>query len=372
MSSGEKTEEATPRQLEKARERGEVSQSRDLTGAVLLATATGVIANTADSAADAFALLGRTAFAASGPGPIHNSTLVTLFGSAMVQALTALMPLLGGLLVMALAIPFLQVGALLSFQPLAPKFSKINPISGFKRMFGSLSPYIELVKSALKVVVVAVIFYNTLRDDMRNLLLLGTQPPDVIARHTLSVGGLALTRTAVFFLFIGGIDFMYQKWQYKKGLRMSKEDIKQEYKEQEGDPHNKAHRKALHEELSQESMLNHARKADVMVTNPEHIACALRYDPDEENAPRLLAKGKGYLAARLREIAKEEDIPIVRDVSLAHAIYAMELESEIPEELFDAVAELLKWVETVLKAQGETPTWLKPPKEPGEEGEDAG
>jgi flagellar biosynthetic protein FlhB len=370
MSSGERTEEATPRRLEKARERGEVSQSRDLTGAALLAAAAGVLANQVDAATTTFSALGRMAFEAAGSRELSGQVLLTMFGTAVLEGGKCLLPLFGTLFVLAVFIPHLQVGPLLSFGPITPKFSKLNPISGVKRMLFSLPAYVELLKSALKITVVAVIFWQVINGQIRNILMLSTQPPSVSAQEALSVGGRALTRTAIFFLFIAGLDAIYQRWQYRKGLRMTKEEVKQEYKEQEGDPEHKAHRKRLHEEISSESMLNQARRANAVVTNPEHLACAIRYDPDQEDAPRLLAKGKSFMAQRIREIAKEEDIQIVRDVSLAHALYALELDTQVPEELFDAVAEVLKWVEAVLKAQGETAPWNKPAEPKGEGVED--
>ncbi len=361
--AGEKTEEATPKRLEKSREKGEVFQSRDLTGAVLLACATAVIAGQIDEVGITYPAMARTIFAAAGSGNISNNALLTLFGTAVLEGAKSLVPLLGVVFLASLVMPFLQVGPLLSFSPLMPKFSKLDPIKGIKNKLFSLNAYIELLKTTVKLIVIAVIFWKTIMADMRNVLLLSTQEPTISAGVALSIGGHALTRTVVVFFAFGALDYMYQRWQYHKNMRMSKEEIKQEYKESEGDPHHKAHRKRAHEELSSESMMEHARKADVMVTNPEHLACALRYDPNEEGAPRLLAKGRDYVAARLREIAREEDIPITRDISLAHALYALELDREIPEELFDAAAEVLKWVEAVLKAEGEVAPWLLPPKE---------
>jgi flagellar biosynthetic protein FlhB len=297
--------------------------------------------------------------------------MLNTFGTVFVEGAKTLLPLFGTLFVLALLVPFLQVGPLLSGGPLTPKFSKLNPIAGLKRSLFSLRAYVELLKSAVKITVVAVIFWKAVSGDLRNVLMFSTQPPSIAAQHTVSIAGKALTRSAVFFLFIAALDALYQRWQYHKGLRMSKEEVKQEYKEQEGDPEHKAHRKRLHEEITSESMLNQARRANAVVTNPEHLACALRYDPDQEEAPRLLAKGKSFMAQRIREIAKEEDIPIVRDVSLAHALFALELDTQIPEELFDSVAEVLKWVEAVLKAEGAAPPWAKPARGPEDADGDA-
>jgi flagellar biosynthetic protein FlhB len=258
----------------------------------------------------------------------------------------------------ALVIPFAQVGPLLSFQTLQPKLSKFNPANGFKRMFFSIQAYVELLKSALKVIVVGIIVYQTIKGELPTILRLAGQDPEFIARQVLRIGGKALTRAALFYLGVAVLDFFYQRWQYGKNLMMTREQVKQEYKEQEGNPEAKSHRKQLHQEILTQSMLHKVRKASVVVTNPDHIACALRYDPNEEDAPRLLGKGMGYLAEKIKEIAREEDIPILRDVTLAHALHKLEEDDQVPEELFDAVAEVLKWVEIVMKAQGETPPWL--------------
>ena len=364
--SGEKTEEATPRQLEKARERGEVSQSKDLTSAILLAVGFGVISATMDTAASRFKAVATTALTnAASPG-VSNDLLFKTLGAVAIEAAKALLPLFAAMMAIAALVPFLQVGALLTFEPFQPKLEKLNPLPGFKRMFLSGSTYIELLKSTIKVVIVGFVCWKVISSEMRDVILSGDKDIAEIAARTVTIAGKCITRVVLVFMLLSVLDFFYQRWQYGKKLRMSREEIKQEFKEQEGDPHHKAERKQLHAEMAQESMLHQVRKADVIVTNTTHIACALRYNPTSEDAPRLLGKGKGYLAERIREIAREEDIPIVRDVSLAHALHEMDLDTQIPEELFDAVAEVLRWVEAVLKSQGETPTWMQPPPEPQE------
>jgi len=366
-SSQEKTEEASPRQLEKARERGEVWQSKDLTASLVLAMAALTLSSLVEKGASDFSALTAAVCQIGQEGAIPSNQLISTFGSFAARAAVDVLPLLAVVFAVGAFIPFLQVGPLLVLEPMQPKIEKFNPAQGLKRMFGSMSSYIELGKSALKLAVVAAIFWQVISSEMRNLLMLSTEPPRVVAYHAMRIAGKGLTRSILFFLFLGVLDVFYQWWNYRRKMRTTREQLKQEYKEQEGDPHHKAHRKRMHEELGRQSMLNRVRKADVIVTNPDHIACALRYDPDSEDAPRMLGKGTGYLAEMIKEIAKEEDIPVVRDISLAHALYQMEEEDQIPEELFDAVAEVLKWVETVLRSQGEVPAWLGPPKEKEEE-----
>ena len=289
-----------------------------------------------------------------------------MLGTSLGDAVLALLPVFGVVFLFAVISPLVQIGPLISLEAMQPKLNKLNPIEGMKRWF-KIQVLIELAKSSVKVSVVGVIAYSIVKDEVRNIIMMSTQPPMVIAQFTMSVIWRIVIRCIVFFAILAVLDFFFQKWQYKKNLRMSKQEVKQEYKEQEGDPQHKSERKRLHEEISQGNMMQEVRKADVIVTNPTHIACALRYDPDDEDAPRLLGKGQGHIAEMIKKIAQEEDIPVVRDVSLAHALYEMELNQEVPEELFDAVAEVLKWVEAVMKAQGETPKWLQEPaKKPGE------
>lgn len=364
--SGEKTEEATARQKQKARERGEVAKSKDLTGSVLLAVAALVLASQIEGAAGQIGAFARAVFAGAGTADLSRGPILSVLGQAALQAGVVLLPLMAAIFAVAAFVPFLQVGALMTLDPLKPKLTKFNPATGIKRMFFSVQAYVELLKSAAKIIVVGFIFYQVIRGELPTILRLGTQPPEVIARQALRIAGKGLTRAVLFYMGIAVLDFFYQRWQHGKNLRMTREQVKQEYKEQEGNPESKSHRKQLHQEILTQSMLHKARKANVIVTNPDHIACALRYDPGSEDSPRLLGKGTGYLAEKLKEIAREEDIPVVRDISLAHALYELEEEDQIPEELFDAVAEVLKWVEVVLRARGEVPVWLEPRAE-GEE-----
>jgi len=365
--SGEKTEEATPRQLQKARERGEVSQSKDLTSAILLAVGFGVIGFTMDAAGPRFKAAAVSAFTNAASPDVSNDVLFRTLAAVSLEAAQALLPLFAAMFAFALFVPFLQVGALLTLDPLTPKLDKFNPVNGIKRMFFSMQTYVELLKSSVKIFVVGFICWKVVSGELRNVILSSDRGAAEIAARTSAIAGKCLTRVVLFFLLMAIIDFFYQRWQYNKKLRMSREEVKQEYKEQEGDPHHKAERHRQHQQLATQAMLHKVRKADVIVTNPDHIACALRYDPGSEDSPRLLGKGKGYLAEKIKEIAKEEDLPVVRDISLAHALYEMEEDEQIPEELFEAVAEVLRWVEQVLKAQGEMPTWLQP--QPPKEGE---
>jgi len=364
MASGDKTEEATPQQLKKARERGEVSQSKELTGAMVLAAGFMVLSSQMDIVGATFKNVLRGCFTIAVTRELSPGLLLEILGRSVLTGLLSVSGAIIGMTVMAFFIPFLQVGALITFEPLMPQMKRVNPLSGFKRIFLSKNTYIELLKGIVKITIVGWLCWGVISGELRNVVFLSTQPPPVIAHLTSNMVAAVVKRVLMCFLGLAVLDVFWQKHNYKQQYKMSKEEVKQEYKEQEGDPQHKAHRNRLHQELASENMLQQARKANVIVTNPDHIACALRYDPDEEEAPRLLAKGQGWMAEKIKEIAREEDIPIVRDVSLAHALYQMDLDEQIPEELFDAVSEVLKWVEVLAKSEGKTPAWRKPRQEP--------
>lgn len=368
-TSQEKTEQATPRQLERARERGEVARSQDLTAAAVLAMALGLIGWRSGEIAAAFRDMMRSAFTTATRADLTPGALVNSLGELTMRGIVVLLPLVAVLIALSLLIPFLQIGSVFTFEPLKPKLSKLNPLAGLKRMFFSLSTYVELLKAAAKVAVIVFIVWAVIQDELATILMLPTVPLDAMVKLGFGIVGRCVLYILLFYIAIAVVDLFYQRWQYQKNLRMTKQQVKEEYKEQEGDPHHKHARKRMHQEILDQKMIRAAEEAHVIVTNPTHLAAALRYDPAQEGAPRLVAKGEGWIAEEIRRIAKRKDIPIVRDVSLAHALNELEVDTEVPQELYDAVAELLKWVETLAISHGEVPPWLaEPEQDAGEEG----
>jgi flagellar biosynthetic protein FlhB len=240
-------------------------------------------------------------------------------------------------------IDFLLVGPLFSMDVIAPKFEKLNPIDGLKNLVGK-KQLIEMVKSMFKLLVTGYVVYGVVRDSMG--LVVATIHGDV--NVTMMVMGELVSRVVkkVVLLFVAFaiFDVWWQRTSYMKDQMMSKEDVKKEYKESEGDPHHKAKRKEMAMELLEGAQMEAVAEADVIVTNPDHMAVALKYDQAKDGAPRVVCKGIDARAEKMRELAKAEDVPMMRNVPLAHALYRVDVNQEVPEELYDAVAEVLNFV----------------------------
>lgn len=366
-TSQEKTEEATPRQLRKARERGQVAKSAELSSAAVLATGIGMIAAQAAVIGDHFRDLTHLALRTAARPDLNPNIVIGSLGKLAGIAMQAIMPMIIAMAAVALFVSFMQVGALLTLEPLKPSLQKLNVLAGLKKMFFSGRTYIELLKAIVKIAVISLMSWNAIKSELPVLLQLGRLPVQDACLQSLRIISRCSWQIIMFFAAIAVLDFFYQRWQHGKELRMSRQQVREEYKEQEGDPHNKHQRQRMHHEIVNSVMIAQTEKADVVVTNPTHIACALRYDPKKEGAPRLIAKGTGWVAQQIKEIAAEKDIPVVRDISLARALNELELETLVPEELYDAVAELLKWIEIVAAAEGRTPAWTQPAEAPDAE-----
>ncbi|PTQ77185.1 flagellar biosynthetic protein FlhB [Nitrosomonas oligotropha] len=340
----ERTEEATPKRIEKAREEGQVARSLELTTfTVLLASSAGILFM-GSGMMDKLLKLMKAGMQLDRELAFQPDLMVNRMYELAFEALIAIAPLLFLLLVVAFFAPMSLSGWMFSTKALMPKFDRIDPIKGIGRIF-SVHSLIELVKAILKTIVIGgvaalVIWYNK-----ESVMMLLTLPID-----------LGISRTGEFlmmsFLLIVGamilvvvIDVPYKIWEHAKQLRMTKEEIRKEYKESEGDPFIKARIRGLQREAARRRMMAEVPKADVIVTNPTHYAVALRYQGNSMRAPKVIAKGVHLLAARIREVAEEHRIPILEAPPLARALYHhAELESEIPEKLYTAVAEVLAYV----------------------------
>ncbi|MEX2215507.1 MAG: flagellar biosynthesis protein FlhB [Phycisphaeraceae bacterium] len=358
-TSGDKTEDATPKQLRKAREKGQVARSAEMTAAAVLIAGVGMFVSQAGVIADAFQAIFRTTIATAVREDLTPLMMIDTLGTMAGLGFAAITPVIVIMAAAGLFIAFIQVGALLTFEPLKPKLEKLNIFAGMKRLFFSMNTYIELLKGILKITVIGLLCWNVIRSELEVLLQLGKLDLVTASGQTLRIVMRCVWQILLFFVAVAVLDFLYQKWKHAKDHRMTKQQVKDEYKEQEGDPHNKAQRERMHREISQQVMVAQTEKADVIVTNPEHLACALRYDPENEGAPRLVAKGEGHVAQQIKQIGKEKGIPVLRDVSLARALYELNVDTQIPEELYDAVAEVLKWVEMVAASEGREVPWLK-------------
>lgn len=340
----EKTEPASQRRLEKAREEGQVPNSREL--ATFLVTITGVAGmsalagwmwpRSADLLRDGLTIDRRAIF--------DPAAMFALLIERSTDALLMLAPLFIALMLAAFVSPFLMAGWNFAPKALEPKFSKLNPAAGLKRMFSSTAA-VELGKSIGKATLVGSVAAWVVMRDHEKLFALFGAPIDVALGAT---GDLIMTATLLLvagMALIVAIDVPFQLWHYHSELKMTKEEARQEFKEQEGDPHVKGRIRQQQREMARSRMMANVPKADVVVTNPTHYSVALRYDPTRGGAPRVVAKGAGEVALRIRTVASEHGVPLVEAPPLARALHKhCELEQEVPARLFRAVAEVLAYV----------------------------
>ncbi len=265
--------------------------------------------------------------------------------SAMLFYLKVLAPFFIVLVIVALAVGFGQVGVRLSPKALMPKFSKLNPLTGFKSKFFSVEPVIEAIKSIIKVVFVGMISYWLLSDLILNSVnLVRLTIPEIMNYMTENVSTFLWQISAVY-LVLAAADFVYQKHKFKEDMKMTKQEVKEENKNMEGDPHTKGRIKSKQMEMAQRRMMADVPTADVVITNPTHFAVALKYEMGSNGAPTVVAKGADRVAQKIKEIARENDVPIHENVMLARALYkSCEVGDEIPSALFKAVAEVLAYV----------------------------
>jgi len=347
---GDKTEEPSQKKLDDARKEGNVWKSKDLSGVVAFAIAMGVVKSTWGD----FEAKVKHLFFFSIEHLSHPRDISLAASEMMMLALTTLMLLclpiafaaaLGGSL-----LDFLQVGALFAPKALMPKLEKLNPLAGLKNMF-SKKQIVELVKSMVKLAVTGYVVYGVVRDAMS--LVVATINGS--AELTMLVMGelvyRVVSRIVLLYVVFAIFDVWFQRMSYMKDMMMSKDDVKKEYKESEGDPHHKAKRKEMHMEIMESAQMDAVKGADVIVTNPEHVAVALKYDREKDPAPRVIAKGINVKAETIRELAKSYDVPLLRNVPLAHALLRIDVNGEVPEELYDAVAEVLNFVYQLKEGQ---------------------
>ncbi|WP_175802264.1 flagellar biosynthesis protein FlhB [Burkholderia anthina] len=340
----DKTEAATPRRREKAREEGQVARSRELASFALLAAGFyGAWLLAGPSGAHLQTML-RGAFSFDRATAFDTNRMLSAAGSASAEGLTALLPLLALTGLAALAAPMALGGWLISQKTFELKFDRLNPISGLGRIFSIQGP-IQLGMSLVKTLVVGGIGGIAIWRSKDELLGLATQPLGSALADALHLVAVCCGTTVAGMLVVAALDVPYQIWQYNKKLRMTKEEVKREHRENEGDPHVKGRIRQQQRAIARRRMMAAVPKADVVVTNPTHFAVALQYTDGEMRAPKVVAKGVNLVAARIRELAAEHNVPLLEAPPLARALYHnVELEREIPGSLYSAVAEVLAWV----------------------------
>lgn len=352
---GEKTEHPTEKRIRDARRRGQVAKSQDLSAALLMLAAIAVLwlASSYMGSWLSDAIHDQLLHAASFRGPLDRAAaLAALWGGVKAMAMT-LLPLFAALFMIAALVGYFQVGSIFAFEPVKPNLNKLNPAEGFKQKFLKGRPYLELGKTLLKMAVATLVIGTVLWTARRDIIELMRQPTPRVASYTLSLIFEIGLKVGLAFVALGVADYFLQRFLYLKELRMTKQEVKEEWKETEGNPLYKSVRRQLHREILMQSMMAAVKRADVVVVNPTHVAVALQYDRTTMSAPTVVAKGAELIAARIKELAKESNVPIMRDVPLARALYELDIDAEIPEELFEAVAEVLRWVYQLAEERGE-------------------
>ncbi len=340
----EKTESATPRRLQKAREEGQIVRSRELSTFALLAAGFFGVWGMSGPIGEHLQNMLRAAFTFDHAGAFETRRMMIGAGAASREGLYAVLPILGFTGAAALFAPMALGGWQLSAKGLEPKFNRLNPIAGLGKIFSINGP-IQLGMSLAKTLVVGIIGGTATWNRREEILALATQPLHLALANTMHLIAVCCGMTVAGMLVVAAMDVPYQLWQFHKKLRMTKEEVKREHRESEGDPHVKGRIRAQQRAMSRRRMMTEVPKADVVVTNPTHFAVALQYTDGEMRAPKVIAKGVNLVAARIRELAKENNVPLLEAPPLARALYHnVELNREIPGPLYGAVAEVLAWV----------------------------
>lgn len=352
---GEKTEEPTAKKKTDTRKEGKVPKSKEMSSGVQLIALFLLlkfwIGHMGENFMELFGELYEKmpTYTTYWGGRIVFSDYRILLNGVIVKLLLQLLPFFLMGLVLSVGINMMQFKFQITTKPLKPKFSKLNPVSGVKKLF-SKEKIMELLKSIAKIILIMAVVYNTIKNDWVYLVNFYKMPFNQALE---AIGSIVINmglRISLVFMVIAFADLFYERWKFKEDIKMSKQEVKDEYKNAEGDPQIKGKIRQKMREASQRRMMQDVPKADVVITNPTHYAVAIRYDANEGSAPKVLAKGADYVAQKIKEIAKENNVEIVENKPLARMLYAnVEIGQEIPPELYQSVAEVLA---LVYKMQG--------------------
>ncbi len=345
----EKNEPPTAKKLRDARQKGQVAKSQDVTTTALMGSlfaTIGLLWEWLLQQTKELILLPTHFYTL----PFDKAVQEVAYG-VMIKALLISLPLILVGFIAGLSAAYLQVGPLLSFDAIMPELKKINPFEKAKQIF-SMKSVIEFLKSCLKVTIIGVIVFQIVRNSVDAL----TRIPYGGKSALLGSVGVVMQNLAIkvclAYACIAAFDYFFQQYQHIKGLKMSKDEVKREYKESEGDPQIKGKRKQLHQEMLNDNKVQNTRKATVVVTNPTHLAIAIYYEEKDNQLPRILAKGEDHIAQRMIAVAKEEGIPVMQNIPLARALYTdVPVDHYIPSDLIEPMAEVLRWVKEIRPAQ---------------------
>jgi flagellar biosynthetic protein FlhB len=352
--SDDKTEEPSHKRLQQAREDGNVAKSRDFSTAVIFGASCWLLPTIVDRASDQLSGFSVACFSAtSGHGQNLSAACFDVAREGIIRSLLIILPLLGACFALALIVGFGMTGGLFTTKALMPKLDKMNPVSGIQNLFFSGKTYVELAKNLLKILVAGILGYKILSGALGDLIRTSRVPLASSVELTSQMIATLLKQIGGFIFAIGLFDMWYQHKTWYDGLKMSKQEQKDEHKQSEGDPHTKHARKKLAKELLNAKGAKDVGKAKAVVTNPHEIAVALEYEEGGASAPTILCKGERLVAQQIIEEAEKQGVPIMQNIALAHSLNQLEAGDEIPEELYEAVAEVLNYVYSMAEQQGQ-------------------
>ncbi|HPJ95699.1 MAG TPA: flagellar biosynthesis protein FlhB [Syntrophales bacterium] len=340
----ERTEQATPKRRDEAREKGQVAVSREVASAIVLGASLIYFYFGSGRLMEGIVEIMKATFRDAGRVVLSQANFHALMLTLVYKVFLLIFPLLLAVFIAGFLANVLQVGFMFSWEAVQPKLSKIDPFKGFKRLF-SLRSLVELVKGLFKISVVGLIAYLVIIHEIPALFPLADQS---IWGMLVFIGRVAfkiMMLTCFVLLVMALLDYLYQRWEFEKSIRMSRQEIKDEFKHTEGDPLIKSRIKRLQRDIARKRMMAGIPKADVIITNPTHLAIAIRYDQENMNAPVVVAKGAGHVAEKIKEIAAEHKIPVVENKPVAQVLYKIaNIGDMIPADLYRAVAEILAYV----------------------------
>lgn len=339
----ENTEQATPRKLEEAREKGQVAKSKEIPSAAIILGSITIFYFFGESVLGNLMELSRGLFAQSASVELNVTSAHEILKSSAYGLMLVMLPFFV-LPVIGLAANVLHIGFIFSTDPLVPKLSKVNPVEGLKKLF-SISTGVELIKTLLKFSVMGFMAYSVIKDELPLLAQLADAETNAIILYLGRAGFKLLLKTVWVIVVIAIIDYAFQRWEWARNLKMSKHEVKEEFKDTEGQPLVKSRIRSLQRQLAMQRMMHEVPEATVVVTNPTHYAIAIKYEQGTMEVPVVVAKGAGVVAQKIREAAEANGVPLVENKTLARTLWkAVEIGAEIPQNLYQAIAEILAFV----------------------------
>jgi len=343
----EKTESATSKRREETREKGQVAKSREATSVAVLVAGIAYFEFFGTKMGESLRSVTRYFFSEANRRPETPAQMLQIFLDAVWGLGLVIMPMMLFVLVFSVGSQVLQFGFLFAPKALTPKFSKLNPLEGAKRLLGKQG-WMELVKSLAKIALVGYVGYYTIIEAWEILPQLTQMEVTGIMGHFMDIAMKIAVRCAAVLVLIAALDYGFQRYSHEQNMKMTKDEVKQEFKQREGDPMVRARVRQVQREMSRKRMMSSVPDADVVITNPTHYAVAIKYDREEMEAPLVVAKGMGFIAQKIREVAGENDVPLVENKPLARGLYkSVQVGDVVPVEFYKAVAEVLSYVYTL-------------------------